>query len=99
MKYKEIETTQEEVLQSLVDAGIELTPSNTTLGKQLQKLLQKDDEYYTLYMLVDELCAREKSNNSVYRDLHGISWVDLIDMAIALLQKVKSSEQEMTERK
>ena len=92
MKYKEIETTQEEVLQSLVDAGIELTPSNITLGEQLQKLLQKEDEYYTLYMLVDELYARKKSNNSVHQDLHGTSWVDLIDMAITLLQKIKNPE-------
>lgn len=92
MNYKEIETIQEEVLQSLVDAGIELTPSNTTLGEQLQKLLQKEDEYYTLYMIVDELYAREKSSNSVHQDLHGTSWVDLIDMAITILRNIKTSE-------
>lgn len=92
MKYKEIEFTQEEVLQSLVDAGIELTPSDTTLGEQMQQLLQKENEYYTLYKIVDELYARETSNNSVHRDLHGTSWVDLIDMAIALLRKIKSHE-------
>lgn len=92
MNDKEIETTQEEVLQFLTDAGIELVTSNTILGEQLQKLLQKEDEYYILYMLVDELYAREKSNNSVHQDLHGTSWVDLIDMAITLLQKIKNPE-------
>lgn len=92
MNNKEIETSQEEVLQSLVDAGIELAPSNTTLGEQLQNLLQKEDEYYTLYMLVDEIYAREKSNNTIYEDLHRTSWVDLIDMAITLLQKIKNPE-------
>ena len=40
MNYKEIETTQEEVLQSLVDAGIELTPSDTTLGEQIDTLIK-----------------------------------------------------------
>jgi hypothetical protein len=61
-------------------------------NNQLQKLLQKEDEYYTLCMLIDELYAREKSNNSVHQDLHGTSWVDLIDMAIILLQKIKNPE-------
>ena len=92
MKYKEIETTEEEVIQSMVEVGIELVPGDTTLGEQLQKLLQKEDEYYTLYMLIDELYAREKSNNSVHQDLHGTSWVDLIDMAITLLKKIKNPE-------
>lgn len=92
MNYKKIKTTEEEVIQSMVDAGIELTPSDTTLGEQLQKLLQKDDEYYTLYMLVDEIYAREETNNSIYQDLHGTSWVDLIDMAITLLKKIRNPE-------
>ena len=61
-------------------------------GEQLQKLLQKEDEYHILYMIVDEIYAREKSNNSVYQDLHGTSWVDLIDMAITLLKKIKNPE-------
>ena len=89
MKYKEIKTTEEEVIQSIVDAGIELTPSDTTIGEQLQKLLQKEDKYYTLYMLVDELYAREKSNNSVHQDLHGTSWVDVVDMAITILKEIR----------
>ena len=61
-------------------------------GEQLQKLLQKEDEYHILYMIVDEIYAREKSNNSVYQDLHGTSWVDLIDMAITLLKKIRNPE-------
>ena len=92
MNYKKIKTTEEEVIQSMVEAGIELTPSDTTLGEQLQKLLQKEDEYYTLYMLVDEIYAREETNNSIHQDLHGTSWVDLIDMAITLLKKIRNPE-------
>ena len=37
MKYKDITTTEEEVLQSLVDAGIEFEVTNgPTLGEQME---------------------------------------------------------------
>lgn len=97
MKFKDIETTPEEVIQSLKDAGIEiLEPGDPgfdealTLGEQVKTMLEKEVTLDKLYNIVVELDARETSNNCVVDNLQQFGWNELCDKGIEILEKLKT---------
>jgi hypothetical protein len=97
MKFKDIETTPEEVIQSLKDVGIEiLEPGDPgfdealTFGEQIKTMLEKEVILDKLYNIVVELDARETSNNCVVDNLQQFSWDELCDKGIELFEKLKT---------
>jgi len=97
MKFKDIETTPEEVIQSLKDAGIEiLEPGDPgfdealTLGEQVKTMLEKEVILDKLYNIVVELEARETSNNCIIDNLQQFGWDELCDKGIELFEKLKT---------
>lgn len=47
-----------------------------------------------LYMIIDELDARESNCNSIYAELTGIPWDDLCDKAIDLVKQLGGTKGE-----
>ena len=45
---------------------------------------------YELFIILEELDARNSSFNSIYENFHGISWDDLCDKGVCLLNQLKS---------
>ena len=94
MKFKDIKTTPEEVLQFLKDAGIEFV-SPGEAGYDTLKELQ---EYFThravllstIYDIAVELDAREIQNAKVVDEFQQLSWNDLCDKGIQILEKLKT---------
>ena len=101
MKLKDLEFTEEEIIQSLKDVGIEvLNPGEVsvndhpTLKEQMDfieaRLMMLDD----LYDIAVELDSREFSNNCVVDRLIGLSWDELCDKGIEILTKLKERWEE-----
>lgn len=101
MKLKDLEFTEEEIIQSLKDVGIEvLDPGEVsvndhpTLKAQMDfieaRLMMLDD----LYDIAVELDSREFSNNCVVDRLIGLSWDELCDKGIEILTKLKERWEE-----
>lgn len=42
-----------------------------------------------LFEVAEELYAREHSNNSIYVDFHNVSWEELCDKGMELLEEIK----------
>ena len=105
MKFKDLEFKEEEIIQSLKDAGIEvLNPGDVgfnehpTLKEQMDwieaRLVMLDD----LYDIAVELDSREFSNNCVIDRLIGLSWDELCDKGIEILTKLKERWEEEDDR-
>ena len=45
-----------------------------------------------LWQIVEELEARDISANSIYENLHGVSWIELCDKGIKLFNALKTVE-------
>ena len=102
MKFKELEFNETEIIQSLKDAGIEVfTPDDaefnehSTLREQLDCVQARQNIIDELFMVATELDAREFSSNCVIPELQALSWVELCDKGITLLQKIKNGWQEI----
>ncbi len=102
MKFKDIKTTQEEVVQFVKDAGVEfLDPENvesnghTTLQEQLGWVENRLRMLNDLYNIAVELDARETSSNCVIGELINLSWVEVCDKGIELLEKLKEPWKEI----
>ena len=93
MKFKDIETTPEEVMQSLKDAGIEFSvPGDAdydTLAEITEYIKARALLIDDLYNIAVELDAREFSNNCVVDNLQRFSWNELCDKGIEILAKLK----------
>jgi hypothetical protein len=96
MKFKDIETTPEEVTQFLKEVGFdgldldEIEVSDRpTLKDQVEaiekRLVMLDD----LYEIAIELDSRETSNNCVVDRLQSFGWDELCDKGIEILEKLK----------
>lgn len=42
-----------------------------------------------LFQIADELCAREESCNSIYEKFHNVSWEELCDKGMEILEEMK----------
>lgn len=42
-----------------------------------------------LFRVADELYAREYTHNTVYKEFHDVSWEELCDKGIELLEEIK----------
>lgn len=94
MKFKDIETTPEEVIQSLKDAGIEfVVPGDAdynTLAEITDYIKARALLIDDLYNIAVELDAREFSNNCVVDRLQQFGWNELCDKGIEILEKLKT---------
>ena len=94
MKFKDIKTTPEEVLQFLKDAGIEfVSPGEAdydTLKELQEYFTQRAVLLSTIYDIAVELDAREIQNAKVVDDFQQLSWNDLCDKGIQILEKLKT---------
>ena len=94
MKFKDIKTTPEEVLQFLKDVGIEfVSPGEAdydTLKELQEYFTQRAVLLSTLYDIAVELDAREIQNVKVVDDFQQFSWNDLCDKGIQILEKLKT---------
>jgi hypothetical protein len=45
-----------------------------------------------LFQLVEELEARSISANSIFEELHGVSWINVCDRGIKLFEELKKDE-------
>lgn len=94
MKFKDIKTTPEEVLQFLKDAGIEfVSPGEAdydTLKELQEYFTQRAVLLSTIYDIAVELDAREIQNVKVVDDFQQLSWNDLCDKGIQILEKLKA---------
>ena len=94
MKFKDIKTTPEEVLQFLKDADIEfVSPGEAdydTLKELQEYFTQRAVLLSTLYDIAVELDAREIQNASVADDFQQLNWNDLCDKGIQILEKLKT---------
>ena len=94
MKFKDIKTTPEEVLQFLKDAGIEfVSPGEAdydTLKELQEYFTQRAVLLSTIYDIAVELDAREIQNAKVVDEFQQLSWNDLCDKGIQILEKLKT---------
>lgn len=94
MKFKDIKTTPEEVLQFLKNAGIEfVSPGEAdydTLKELQEYFTQRAVLLSTIYDIAVELDAREIQNVKVVDDFQQLSWNDLCDKGIQILEKLKT---------
>ena len=90
MKFTEINITEEEVIQSLLDVGFELDTDGRTLGEQMESIVKRIRMIDDLYNIAVELDARETSCNCVIEKLQGLSWEALCNKGIEILEKLKS---------
>ena len=99
MKFKEIKTTSEEVLQFLQEAGLDITEidkikfsDRPTLQEQVdwieKRLVMLDD----LYDIAVELDTRENSNDCLVDRLQSYSWQELCDKGISILEELKKEK-------
>lgn len=102
MILKDLEFNEEEIIQSLKDAGIEVFSSEDaeyndypTLKEQMDWIETRLRTINTLCSIVTELDAREFSNNCVVPELQPLSWNELCDRGIALLQELKNDSKEI----
>lgn len=86
MIFKDITISEEEVIQSLKDAGIEFGDEP---DPELEKHLNLAKLTYELLEVVTELDAREATSNCVIRDFQGFGWKELCDRGIELLKQLK----------
>ena len=86
MKFKDITITEEEVIQSLKDVGIEFGDEPDL---ELEKHLNLAKLTYKLLEVATELDARETTFNCVIRDLQIFGWKELCDYGIELLKQLK----------
>ena len=95
MKFKDIETTPEEVIQFLKDAGIEIIEPGDPGFKegltceQLRDIAEKEVILDDLYDIVVELGSRGVFDNKVVDRLQQFGWNELCDKGIELLEKLK----------
>ena len=101
MKLKDLEFNEEEIIQSLKDAGIEvLNPGEVsindhpTLKDQMDFIEARLKMLDDLYDIAVELDSREFSNNCVIAGLTGLSWDELCDKGIEILTKLKERWEE-----
>ena len=104
MIHKELEFNEEEIISSLKDAGIEVFSSEDAQFNDYSKIQEQMDRIETrlhtidaLFRVASELDAREFSNNCVVPELQTLSWNELCDQGIALLQELKSGWKEIKE--
>ncbi len=45
-----------------------------------------------LFQIVEEFDARDTSGNSIYENLHGVSWIELCNKGIKLFKALKTVE-------
>ena len=90
MEYKAITATEDEVVQSLIDAGFTHDQDGRTLGEQLEQIEQRLRMIDDLYNITVELDARETSSNCVVANLQQFGWDELCDKAIGILEKLKA---------
>lgn len=94
MKFKDIKTTPEEVLQFLKNAGIEFVspgePDYDTLKELQEYFIQRAVLLSTIYDIAVELDAREIQNAKVVDEFQQLSWNDLCDKGIQILEKLKA---------
>ena len=102
MKYKELEFSEEEIIQSLKDAGIEVfTPEDVefndypTLKEQMDWIENRLRMLDDLYNIAIELDARETTSNCVVDSLISLSWDEVCDRGIEILQKLKERYKEI----
>lgn len=105
MKFKDLEFTEEEIIQSLKDVGIEvLNPGDAEvnghppLKEQMDWLKNFENRLKMLNDLYDialELNSREFFNNYVVDRLTGLSWDELCDKGIEILTKLKEPPGEL----
>lgn len=103
MKFKDLTFTEEEVIQSLKDVGIEVfTPEDAEFDKYPtikeladqwceNRLRALDD----LYNIAVELDARERTSNCVIRSLLPLSWDEVCDKGIEALMELKKDWKEI----
>lgn len=97
MKFKDIETTHEEVVQFLKEVGFEgFDPEDIevsdrpTLKEQMESIEMRIRMIDDLYDIAVELDARETSNNCVVDRLQQFGWDELCDKGIEILEKLKT---------
>jgi hypothetical protein len=94
MKFKDIKTTPEEVLQFLKEAGVEfVSPGEAdydTLKELQEHFTQRAVLLSTIYDIAVELDAREIQNAKVVDEFQQLSWNDLCDKGIQILEKLKT---------
>lgn len=102
MKFKELEFSEEEVIQSLKDTGIEVfTPGDAefndypTLKEQMDWIENKFRMLDDLYDIAVELDARETTSNCVVDSLTSLSYHEICDKGIDILQKLKERYEEI----
>ena len=102
MNFKDITFTEEEVIQSLKDAGIEVfTPGDAefndypTLKEQMDWIENRLRMLDDLYNIAVELDARETTSNCVVDSLVSLSWDEVCDKGIEILQKLKGRHGEI----
>lgn len=103
MKFKDLTFTEEEVIQSLKDAGIEVfTPGDAefndypTLKEQMDWIENRLRMLDDLYNIAIELDARETTSNCVVSSLVSLSWDEICDKGIEILQKLKGRHEEIS---
>jgi hypothetical protein len=101
MKFKDLEFNEEEIIQSLKDAGIEVfNPGDVefndhpTLKEHMDFIEARLKMLDDLYDIAVELDSREFSNNCVIDRLIGLSWDELCDKGIEILTKLKERWEE-----
>lgn len=97
MKLTEIITTEEEVGQFLKDVGFEgfdpdeiEVSDRPTLKEQMESIEKRIRMIDDLYDITTEIDARETSCNCVIEKLQGLSWEELCNKGIEILEKLKS---------
>ena len=97
MIFKDLEFNEEEIIKSLKDVGIEVFTSEdaefndySTIKEQIDWIETRLRAINTLFRIVSELDAREFSNNCVVSELQALSWNEVCDQGIALLQELKN---------
>ncbi len=91
MKFKDITCTEEEVIQSLKEVGIEF---GTEPDPEFEKMLDRAKLTYELLEIITELDARESTSNCIIRELQGVGWKDLCDRPIKILEKLRDGTDE-----
>ena len=96
MKFKDLEFTEEEIIQSLKDVGIEVfNPGavgfndHPTLKEQMDWIENRFRMLDDLYNIAVELDSREFFNNCIIDQLTGLGWDELCDKGIEILTKLK----------
>lgn len=101
MEFKDLEFSEEEIIQSLRDVGIEVTDlkdmavtDRPTLKEQMDWIENRLRMLDDLYDIAAELDSREFSNNCLIDRLTGLSWDELCDKGIEILTKLKEHWEE-----